>query len=142
MKSINYCQSLIFVNLEVYQYLVGNINQSVSVDNFVKRHEQHERVILELLHFSELQTTNIIFTRIKIKIGISMQFLILLIYDKNRQEGKIKAKEFKNKLKEYNKFWKLTRFKYFILCTLHIIGIDAKKYNMLKNIQKLFFKVR
>jgi glycosyltransferase involved in cell wall biosynthesis len=136
VKSCNYCHSLIFVNIEVYQYLVGNTNQSISVDNFVKRYKQHERVILELLKFSRMITTSNNFIKTKIGIGISMQFLILLIYDKNRNEGRMKAKEFRDIIKKYPDFWKMTRIKYYILNILHIIGFDAKKYNTIKSIQK------
>jgi glycosyltransferase involved in cell wall biosynthesis len=141
VKSVNYFHSLIFLNLEIYQYLIGNIDQSISVGNFVKRYGQHERVILELLRFSKTNLTNMNFTQTKIRIGINMQYLILLIYDKNRHEGRIRAMEFRSKLRNiYPEYWKLTRLKYYILVILHAVGVDAIKYDMIKKSLKYFLK--
>mgnify|MGYP002623592819 CR=1 FL=1 len=53
VKAVCASNTIIFEDLEIYHYLVGNVNQSVSDEKMVERYEQHERVIDSLLDFYE-----------------------------------------------------------------------------------------
>ena len=43
--------TICYLDIEVYQYLVGNENQSVSQANYVRRWDDHDRVVMELLGY-------------------------------------------------------------------------------------------
>ena len=49
IKSTMEAKTIKFVDLEVYQYLVGNLNQSVNWRNYVKRFSHHSKVTRELI---------------------------------------------------------------------------------------------
>ena len=49
LKASAPARDIVFYDIEVYQYLVGNAQQSVSFDNYVKRWGDHTRVVDEVL---------------------------------------------------------------------------------------------
>lgn len=128
-------KSVTFVKLEVYQYLVGNVNQSVSSQNYVKRYSHHDKVVKEVMHFAkERQYTGVLQQYIdeKIKLVIHNHYNISLIFNKNRKEGYAQAKEFRKYLKEnYLNYYKITNKRYWMASVLHVFGVDSEKLNKL-----------
>ena len=49
IKSTVHAKTIEFLDLEIYQYLVGNVTQSVNFRNYVKRYSHHDRVTKELV---------------------------------------------------------------------------------------------
>ena len=126
-------KSITFVKLEVYQYLVGNVNQSVSSQNYVKRYSHHDKVVKEVIRFAEeKQYAGVLkeYLDKKIKLVIHNHYNISLIFNKNRKEGHEQAKEFRTFLKEkYAQYYRATNKRYKMAYFLHVIGVDAEKLN-------------
>ena len=133
VKSTCASKDITFVKLEVYQYLVGNVNQSVSSQNYVKRYSHHDKVVKEVMRFAaEKQYTGILKEYIdkKIKLIIHNHYNISLIFNKDRKAGFIQAKKFRNYLKEnYIQYYKATTKRYVVAIILHAMGVDAERLN-------------
>lgn len=131
VKATCLCQTAIFLDLEIYQYLVGNVNQSVSSQNYVKRYGHHDIVTKELLRYEQEQG----FTgkrgeylERKVNLIIHTQYNISLIFNKDRRKGRKQAEEFRKFLKEnYPDHEKKTRKRYYEALILHFLGVDAEK---------------
>lgn len=131
VKATCLCQTAIFFALEIYQYLVGNVNQSVSSQNYVKRYGHHDIVTKELLRYEKEQG----FTgkrgeylERKVNLIIHTQYNISLIFNKDRRAGRKQAEEFRKFLKEnYPDHERKTRKRYYEALTLHFLGVDSEK---------------
>ena len=131
VKATCLCQTAIFFALEIYQYLVGNVNQSVSSQNYVKRYGHHDIVTKELLRYEKEQG----FTgkrgeylERKVNLIIHTQYNISLIFNKDRRAGRKQAEEFRKFLKEnYPDHERKTRKRYYEALILHFLGVDSEK---------------
>jgi glycosyltransferase involved in cell wall biosynthesis len=126
-----------FIDLEIYQYLVGNANQSVNYKNYVKRFEHHSKVTRELIRYgtekqvSDLRLRQYLDRRICLLINTHMN--ISLIYDEDRRRGSARASEFRKYLKTTNlKYYKATLSRYRAAKLLHILGVDYNRLQSLK----------
>lgn len=135
VKTTCACQDITFVKLEVYQYLVGNVNQSVSSQNYVKRYAHHDKVVKEVMDFvakQEVRGTLKQYLNKKAILIIHNHFNISLIFNKNRSEGHSWAKDFRGYLKErYPDYYKATNKRYWMALLLHFLGVDADRLNKL-----------
>lgn len=135
VKATCSCSTIVFVKLEVYQYLVGNVNQSVSSQNYVKRYSHHDKVVKEVMRFAKTKEyTGVLKNYIdkKIVLVINNHYNISLIFNKNRKEGRAQASEFRKYLKEnYLPYYEATNKRYMIACVLHYLGVDANRLNKL-----------
>ncbi|MDD6808032.1 MAG: glycosyltransferase family 2 protein [Oscillospiraceae bacterium] len=134
LKSTVLAKTIEFCDLEVYQYLVGNVNQSVNYKNYVKRFEHHKKVTRELIRFySSFNDSNpvlnqYLFRRVCLLINTHMN--IALIYDDDRKQGLVRAKEFRTYLKSVNiDLYKATQKRYLLTLMLHYLGVDYEKLN-------------
>lgn len=129
LKSTVFAKTIEFVDLEIYQYLVGNVNQSVNFKNYVKRFDHHKQVTRELIRFStEFITDNGILRQYldrRVCLVINTHMNIALIYDEDRKQGLERAKDFRKYLKSANKgYYKKTEKRYYITLLLHYLGVD------------------
>lgn len=129
LKSTVLAKTIEFVDLEIYQYLVGNINQSVNYKNYVKRFDHHKQVTRELIRFStEFKTDNDILRQYldrRVCLVINTHMNIALIYDEDRKQGLERAKDFRKYLKSANKgYYKKTEKRYYITLLLHYFGVN------------------
>lgn len=135
VKTTCTCKTILFVKLEVYQYLVGNVNQSVNSQNYVKRYSHHDKVVKEVMNFANSKKyTGVLkeYLDRKVVLVIHNHYNISLIFNKDRKAGHTQAKEFRAYLKEnYPHYYKTTNKRYFVACILHAVGIDADKLNKL-----------
>lgn len=102
---IPYINKIVFLDDIVYKYMVGNVNQSVNMDNFVNRYDNHDRVVKRILEF--LKTAKLddakykyienVFTKI-----LNTHYLLGYFYDKDEERGKSRAIEFDKYLKDSN----------------------------------------
>ena len=139
LKTAAYAKDVIFLNLDIYRYLVGNITQSVSHNSYVQRYDQHERVIRECLHFSQIggkwSEKKLDYMIRRILPLIRTHYLIALIYETKRKEGLKKTIEFRSFLKKtYPQFAKATMKRYIILCILHALGVTDTGLQKLKKL--------
>lgn len=124
-------KDILFLNLEIYQYLVGNVNQSVSSQNYVKRYLHHDKVIKEMLRFavrSSCSGARREYLDRKVDLIIHSHYKIALIFNQDRKEGVRQAKQFRTYLRHhYSVYEKHTRRRYYEALILHYAGVDAGK---------------
>ena len=145
IKSTVKSKTIEFTDLEVYQYLVGNVNQSVSFQNYVKRFEHHSKVTRELIRFAtdfdESETSNPSVYRSyldrRVCLLINTHMNIALIYDDDRSRGLARAKDFRAYLKNTNSnYYSWTDKRYKLTLALHFLGINYERLNKIKNLRK------
>lgn len=133
LKAIACAKDIIFKDIEVYQYMVGNVNQSVSTTNFIKRYSHFDMVTKAMLEFTELHKNS--YTLARTKTVILTQYYIALIYNDDRKQGKEWAKELSQFLKQnYKEFYDLTKKRYVLDKVMHSLGIN---YDKLQTLRKL-----
>lgn len=98
VKTTCFCKTVEFINLEIYQYLVGNNNQSVAYKNMAKRYNQHERVVRELINFSCISNEVIPFYNFKLCALVHTHYKILLLMIDNKKIGRKLAESFRTEL--------------------------------------------
>lgn len=129
-------RSIVFYDLEIYQYLIGNVNQSVSVQNYVKRYEHHNQVVDELLRYSNEKVVSEeirYYLDHRVCLLLNTHYNISLIYNTDRKEGLQQATAFRKKLKQVSpKYFKMTQKRFMIAKMLHYLGVDYEKLNRLK----------
>lgn len=137
IKATVECKDIMFLDLEIYQYLVGNINQSVSFQNYVKRYSHHDKVTRELVGFAthkKLDSDSLrryLDRRIVLLINTHMN--ISLIYNKDRKQGMAQAREFRKYLREANHlYYASTKGRYNEALILHYLGIDYNRLQKMK----------
>lgn len=127
--------SIMFIDLEIYQYLIGNANQSVDSQNYVKRYSHHDKVVKELLRYSaavDLSGNLKLYLDEKVRLIIHSHYKIALIFDKNRKQGLSRAKKFRKYLQQYYPVYdNMTKKRYWESVILHFIGINAAKLDKL-----------
>lgn len=135
VKATCLADTITFLGLEIYQYLVGNVNQSVSARNYVRRISHHEAVTREMLRFEGEQTftgARRAYLERKVQLIIHTHYNIALIFNQNRREGVIQARQFRRfLLREYPKFEQRTRKRFHEALALHYLGVDAEKLDRL-----------
>ena len=105
--------TICYLDIEVYQYLVGNENQSVSQANYVRRWDDHDRVVMELLDYLErcehgevcaasgekLSNESVCYVREKVHLIVDTHYNIALLFDEDRRRGRARAKAFRRELR-------------------------------------------
>lgn len=140
IKSTVYARTVEFLDLEIYQYLVGNVNQSVNFRNYVKRYSHHNQVTKELVRFGtdyacEGALREYLDNRICLLINTHMN--ISLIYNEDRKQGLLQAFEFRKYLKNVNtKYYIATKKRFMLSLVLHMLGVNYDRLNRLKRLSK------
>lgn len=136
VKATSNAKTVTFFDLEIYQYLVGNVNQSVNNQNFVKRYSHHDKVTREMCDYADRYAGNERITAYltrRVCLIINTHYNISLIYNKDRREGLRLAKEFNRYLKEkHPRFHSLTAKRYRTARLLHAMGVDYDKLQKIK----------
>lgn len=116
-----------------YYYRIGNINQSISSQNQVKKIEDKIKVAKKLLEnykIKDLDNEIKGYYKMRISALINSIYLIMLIYNENKTEGREFVRSFRRFLKNnYYNFYKITSRKYFIFKVLSICGFKANHWN-------------
>jgi glycosyltransferase involved in cell wall biosynthesis len=135
VKATCAAQSIEFCDLEVCQYLVGNVAQSVDPLNYVRHYEDHLRVCDELLRYGAAAGLSGVRGRYleqRIVLLIHTHYNIALIFDPERKRGLERARAFKAHLeRDYPHFAALTAARYRRALLLHHLGVDAPKLKRL-----------
>lgn len=138
VKATTHARTIAFFDQEVYQYLVGNVAQSVSAENYVKRWDDHVRVLREILRYEEAQTDCELDPHVgrylarKIELMIHTLYNIALIYDHDRARGAARAAELRSELAlRCPSHERATRKRYRTARILHAFGFNSKKLDML-----------
>ena len=102
---IPYVNSIVFLEDIVYKYMVGNVNQSVNMDNFVKRYDNHDRVVKRVIDFlnnnklddSKYKYVENIFVKV-----LYTHYALGCYYDSDEERGIKRSIEFDAYLKDHN----------------------------------------
>lgn len=128
-----------FVEEQVYYYLLGNANQSVSYANYAKRYAHHEAMTKDVVAFvaecqqsPEFSPKRLSYLENRAMCAINTNYNIALIYEKDRGRGAQEAKAFKAWLHErYPQFDALTDARYKKAKLLHALGVDGPRLDRL-----------
>ena len=135
VKATCFAETVEFYDLEVCQYQVGNIAQSVAPANYVKRFDDHTRVVKELLQFSTQQALPDIrrqYVNSRVDLLINTHYNIALIFDEDRKRGLARAQEFYRWLEStYPERFLSTKRRYKKALILHHLGFNAQKLDKL-----------
>lgn len=105
MLTLPWVKTILFTAGELYRYSVGNSGQSISKTSFVKRYDNHDRVMRRVIdfyadHISEMPATVERYYRTLIeKHFLNTHYSISLLYDEDRERGLRRTKEFDHYLK-------------------------------------------
>lgn len=121
-------QTIAFEDIEVYQYLVGNASQSVSHENYVKRWEDHTRVVDAMLDYLDscgLEGVALKYLRYKIRLLVHTHYNIALLFDADRSRGRARAKVFRRMLRSRDTaLTKETDARYLSALTLNVLHLS------------------
>lgn len=121
-------QAIAFEDIEVYQYLVGNASQSVSHENYVKRWDDHTRVVDAMLDYLDscgLEGVALEYLRYKIRLLVHTHYNIALLFDADRSRGRARAKAFRRMLRARDAaLAKETDARYLSALTLNVLHLS------------------
>lgn len=126
--------TIAFLDIEVYQYLVGNAAQSVSHQNYVRRWDDHARVVRELLRYAaevrggrlDLGAEAQAYVEYKLHLVVDTHYNIALLFDADRKRGRARARAFRAELHEFDRTqWRLGERRYWSALALNVLGIGG-----------------
>ena len=141
-----YIKTIAFVDYPVYKYMVGNVNQSVDKTNFVKRYDDHNRVVYRILDFlknaklNEKQKEYVenVFTKV-----LYTHYALSCYYDNDIERGRTRAIIFDNYLKTTNPYYYDLMGKiYSNICHFRKVDFNLKekeRFEKLRKIKKILF---
>lgn len=128
----SYVTNLYYLDIVLYNYLIGNVNQSISIDNQIKRMDDKIKVAKRLIKFvneENIQDVTLKYCNRKICGIVTSIYLISLVYDSNRGRGLQIAKSFHRYVKENNVvICKKSNNKYYVFRVLNILKISGETY--------------
>lgn len=138
-------KTIAFVNYPLYKYMIGNVNQSVDKANFVKRFDDHNRVVIRIINFLKKAKLNKkqkeyienVFTKV-----IYTHYSLGCYYDADKVRGRERAITFDKFLKEnnsyyYNKIGKI--YKDIAFLRKNDFNLHKLKSSKIKIIKNIFF---
>lgn len=140
LKATSICKTITFVDLEIYQYMIGNVNQSVSTENFVKRFEHFHKVTCEMLAYEKENKRKISSQQVqqymtrRCRTVVLTEYYIALIYDTDRKRGRQRGKMLYRLLqKEYPDMAKMTAMRYRLDCMMHFLGVNYHALQLMRH---------
>ena len=129
--------SVSFLNLTIYQYLVGRPGQSVSHENQVKRLPEIKHILDNLIRFyqahSEMSEARKKYFRYKIGVVILSYYVAALLKNPNRKQGRNDAAALRAELRQNShELMLLTEKKYWIARCLHTIHMTPDGLERIK----------
>lgn len=135
LKSSAWAQNVCFLTLQLYCYQLGEDEQSVSPKNYVRNYEHHLMVVRECLRFSQEFPPGhprSAYVHHKIKLLLNTHYNIALIYNKDRLQGRLQARQFTRFLQnEYPDFARAVKFRQLKTSALHWAGVDYSRLQRL-----------
>lgn len=126
-----------YLNLTIYQYLVGRPGQSVSHENQVKRLPEIKYILDNLIRFyqthSEMSKARKKYFRYKIGVVILSYYVAALLKNPNRKQGRNDAAALRAELRQSSQeLMLLTEKKYWIARCLHAIHMTPDGLERIK----------
>ena len=133
-----YAQTVYMLRHGVYCYRLGSAEQSVSYMNYVKNYRQHDKVLKACADFcirraEEMPEGREIYMRMMLTLLARTQFNIALIYNPDRREGELQAKELDIYLSKHLPWLsRATRSRRITAQLLHFFGVGYPQLQRLK----------
>lgn len=128
IKGMSNIKTIIFSEIEVYQYRVARSGQSMSIEGLRKHYKEHEKVLFTLLTYLEkakIAGTLSEMFRKRLEEMVSMQYMIYLYLEPGKEHKK-ELMDFDNSLKnKYGKFY----------------DVNVKNVKILRKTNFIFYKV-
>ena len=124
-------QSIQIADCELYVYRIGDVTQSVSAENQVKRLGHFEQVISNMLAKKPegLSTGGELYWEKKVSMCITSYYEIALLKNKNYRAGRKRAAGFNRKIKELQpEVYQRLRKKYLVFWVLNQFHVEAEQY--------------
>lgn len=143
---IPYVQTVEFLAEYVYLYCVGSAEQSISFANFVKRYDDHYRVVKRMIEFTNSCSTDdahlaYMYTVLQ-KICFT-NYMLAAFYDEDTSRGKARARDFdswlrKNDSRLYDMMSKSLYLRFIRATSFHILPRGTRLKNTVKKIYSVF----
>lgn len=133
-----YAKNVIFYDLDIYRYLVGNPTQSTSPQNRAKYAEHREKIVRRLIHVYKTAQMNedvCEYCFFRISQAAADHLTTLYMYLPDRKEGKRRALEWEREVRnEDEKMGNAIRKKAFLLRQLNGLHVGLENYERLKKL--------
>lgn len=133
-----YAQSVIFYDLDIYRYLVGNPTQSTSPQNRAKYAGHREQIVRRLIHVYRTAQMNADvreYCFFRISQAAADHLTTLYMYLPDRKEGRRRAAEWEREVREQDEqMGRAIREKAFLLRQLNRLHMELEPYERLKKI--------
>lgn len=130
-----YTESIYCCDCILYNYRIGNINQSISIKNQINRIEHKCRVAERLIDFVEktnMPKENKEYCYKKVQGLVTSVYLIMLIYDPDKKQAVSVAKHMRNMVKDKSPLlYNATDKKYKIFKLLNVLPFRKSLYEKL-----------
>lgn len=141
-----YAQTILPLDIFIYQYMVGNASQSISNENQVRNMHQIETVFWNICHFycshREMPKEKQEYFLFKLSALLLSYYVAGLLKDRNRKKGKLSAMRMCERVKqECPELYAYSRKKYQIARVLHLFHISAEMLEKAKK-TKLYYKIK
>lgn len=124
-----FARTVCLMRERVYNYQVGNAEQSVFYLNYVKRYDQHDRVLKACIESRVAQAEALpagrgAYMDAALALLARTQLKIALVFDPNRAQGRTRAKKLRAELKNaHPQIWRRTRTRYASGMILNYLGV-------------------
>ena len=136
-----HAQSILYTDIDLYRYRIGNAEQSVSTVNMGRRYRDREKVIVSYLkEYLKEERAGTIFNPCPERVSqhIGNHFTTLYMYVLPRKEGRRLAKQWANYIKKtVPELYKANRYKRRILWFLNLLHVSVDKFIWLKKIRRV-----
>lgn len=141
-----YAKSILPLDLVIYQYMVGNVSQSISNSNQVKNMWQIERVFWNICDFylqhGEMADGKKQYFLFKLSTLLLSYYVAGLLKNPDRKQGRASAKRVKAcVLQRCPELYNYSKKKYAIAYLLHCLHISADMLERAKR-TKLYYRIR
>ena len=140
LKVTSRAETIEFLPLYVYHYLVGNAAQSVAPANYVRRSDQHRRVLNECLRFrreDDIPADARDYVTRRCLLLINTHLTIHLIYDRDRRRGARNARAFMAALKASDpELYSASLKRYYIKRIAHALGVTDQTITWLRSARR------
>ena len=136
-----FAQTVCLMRERVYNYQVGDANQSVSAMNYVRRYDQHDRVLAECIDFcfrneQKMPRGRILYLQHLLALLARSHLKIALLYDPDRPQGRRRANALRKVLMDsYPDIWDETRSRYVSAMALNRLGLGERFLRALQKIR-------
>lgn len=134
-------KTVYYVDIILYNYLVGQSQQSTATSMLIKHYPDKVRVMDKLIHFyvdycDTMNETSKKYCFKKICKSIIYAYPILLVYNKDRKQGRALCRQLRNKLKVISpELYRATKKQYIVFLVFNLLGIKEKSYKVILRIR-------